>query len=348
MKLKTYVVGNEEKKITTYQFEIYKKNIMFDCGSERLKESDISNVDFLFISHEHLDHWYSLYILITKFKDDCKIYATETTKMIMLEIVKKELDRNGANDLIQKTVIEAFKKINSLIFFKEYCLDDNINVILYPSGHTFGSSMVYLKTADLKILYTGDMDYVVKKENRKYECPNDLEVDILIVDGTNFLGSDYKTQMINRAAENVKDINHITFNIRTEKAVFLAQHLSEINCLNEHTIIYEGDLKWYLKIISEQGYNAFLMNRIVLENKKKPIDDTKKTIRLSSLRYQKYNRDWSFGLHISKDDVVSFIHQFQTYPKVYFGHYNLENYDEFKASCDEYKFNLLLAGVNEI
>lgn len=317
-------------------------------GSDDLKESDISIVDYIFISHEHLDHWYRLYHLILKVKEGCKIFATETTKRIIIQIVTNELNSDGATSFYAKKVIEAFEKINSLIFFKEYELEKDLNITLFPSGHTFGSSMIYLKSPNIKILYTGDMDYVVKKENRRYECPASLEVDLLIVDGTNFIGLDYKTQRINNVAENVKSINHITFNVRTEKAVFLAQRLSEINSLNEHIIIYEKDLKWYLKIISDQGYNAYLNNRIILDNYRKPLDEKTKTIRLSSRKYHKYNRDWSFGLHISKDDIIDFIHQFQTFPKVYLGHYNLSNYDDYKMTCDEYKFNLLVPGENTI
>ncbi|MFA6595248.1 MAG: MBL fold metallo-hydrolase [Bacilli bacterium] len=335
-------------KNTTYKFETCGKVIMLDCGGDRLTSSDVSDVDYLFISHEHLDHWQGLIRLITHFKNDCLIYTTQTTKKIIAEIFREKLtyEKFGA----QKTneILNRFNQIQTLYFFNEQKLDNDLKVTLYPSGHTFGSSMIYLVSPDVKLLYTGDMDYVSGKDYRTYYCPDSLEVDIIIMDGTNFLGNDFKTQFINKKAGAVKHINEIKFHVRPEKAVFLAQKLSEIKCLDEHVIIYENDLNWYLRIISEQGYNAYALNKIVLANHFMAPMDIPKTIRLSSRKFSEHNVDWSFGLHISKDDTVNFAHQFKSFPKVYFGHYCLKNYDDYLTSCKPYDFKLLGEGGNEL
>lgn len=349
MKVNAFATGClKERKITTYKFTLNGKTFMFDCEGDQLTPSEVSDVNYLFISHEHLDHWYSLYKLITHFDCKCIFFTTLTTKRIIVETVRRMLTFDKIPSHKAKEILRRFEKIQTLYFFNEHQIDESIKVTLYPSGHTFGSSMIYLNTPELKILYTGDMDFVENKNYRKYYCPTDLAIDLLIVDGTNFLGSDYKTQFINRKANQVKHIDHITFHVRPEKAVFLAQKLSEIKCLSDHVIIYENDLKWYLQIISEQGYNAYLVNRIVLERKSNITDQYSKTIRLSSRTYDKHNVDWSIGLHISKDDIVNFAHQFTTYPRVYLGHYLLALTDEYQASCQNYDFNLLIEGVNEL
>lgn len=349
MKLISYGIGTDpERKITTYKFETCGKVIMLDCGGDQLTPSDVSDVDYLFISHEHLDHWQALVRLITYLKNDCVVYTTQTTKKIMAEIVRQMLTYEKSGAVKTAEVINRFDNIQTLFFFSEHKLEGDLRVTLYPSGHTFGSSMIYLVSPELKLLYTGDMDFVEGKDYRKYYCPELLEVDVIIMDGTNFLGNDFKTQFINKKAGAVKHINHITFHVRPEKAVFLAQKLSEIRCLANHVIIYENDLNWYLRIISEQGYNAYALNKIVLDNHFMTPREIPKTIRLSSRKYEKFNVDWSFGLHISKDDIVAFAHQFKSFPKIYLGHYWLNDQEKYLEACRNYDFQLLKEGVNAL
>ena len=54
-------------------------------------------------------------------------------------------------------------------FKEKNIFNKDIQFTLYRSGHTFGSSMIFLETKEYNLLYTGDIDYVSSDTNRQYD-----------------------------------------------------------------------------------------------------------------------------------------------------------------------------------
>jgi glyoxylase-like metal-dependent hydrolase (beta-lactamase superfamily II) len=343
MELKAF---ETDSKITSYKFEMENKRIMVDCGSGDIRKWDVENLDYLFISHAHMDHWEQLYNLAPDINENCLIMATETTRRLIIEEVRERLSVDGSNDAVWQKKMDVFQRIVVCYFMKTVRLSDNLEVTFFPSGHMYGSAMIYLTTPSVRLFYTGDMDYAAKDVNRQYDCPQ-VYADILIVDGTMLIKDDFKKQWVGKLVHTVENINPITINVRPEKAVILARMLAEQKVFDGHVIIYERDLLKYLKIMYEQGYEVFETNKIILGNNRNI--QYPKYISLSSKQYQKYNKDWTFGLHISREDMIRFIHEKFHHPtKVYLSHYNLKDYEELKLLYAPYDYQLLVVGNNTV
>lgn len=95
MNIKTYC--NEH--ITTYKINASGYNIMLDFNGKFLTKEDVSDVDIIFLSHEHMDHFKSLldYDLVKYLKKDIKIFSSNTTKLLIEYISNKYITSHGFN-----------------------------------------------------------------------------------------------------------------------------------------------------------------------------------------------------------------------------------------------------------
>jgi Cft2 family RNA processing exonuclease len=122
-----------ECKITSYKFEMENKRIMVDCGSGDIRKWDVENLDYLFISHAHMDHWEQLYNLAQDINENCLIMATETTKRLIIEEVRERLSVDGSNDAVWQKKMDVFQRIVVCYFRKTVRLSDSLEVTFFPS-----------------------------------------------------------------------------------------------------------------------------------------------------------------------------------------------------------------------
>lgn len=327
----------EHKKITSYCIEISSKKIMLDYGS-KLGETKAKELDAIILSHEHFDHFHGLTFDLEYI--NCPIYATKTTKRLIRVLAKK------AWTAMLVTNQQKLDNIIELEYYKSYDVF-GMDLILYPSGHTFGSAMIYL-AGEYRILYTGDMDYNKNNSKRQYKIDDFSRIektDFLLVDGTS-LTKPYKTQTINRLIETSKKVMHRTYHVRPEKAVFIAQKMSEYKGTDDALIIYEKDLKWYLDILYSEGYYPYVDNKVVLDAPLIMPKNFQKTIRLSSTNYIERTINGVVGLHISLDSLHDFICSFPNNPKVLVGHYSLEDTEELEECCQIRNYEVIKEGDN--
>lgn len=301
-------------KITTYKFNLNKKTILFDYGT---KIDDIDKVDYIFISHEHFDHYNGILEQALEISDYTKIFSTKTTKLLLIELIKMNLSTLDIKNNEKKRIIKLIEGIIEVPFEEEINLDNDLKFIFYPSGHTYGSAMIYLK-GEKSFLYTGDMDFHPKRFERQYYFNYNLDVDYLICDGTKFLDDE---KLESNDLSNLKS-NKLTFKVRPEKAVFLAHKFANTSFFKDYKIFFEKDLKWYLDIIYKEGYNPYIVDKVMLDFKE--IEHKTKSIYLSSKKYEKFKRNNFISLHIAKNDLLDFISKVNA-KNVLIGHYNSNN-----------------------
>lgn len=328
MNIKTF--GTDH--ISTYKLVINNYNVMLDFNGDKLTKEDVIDIDFIFISHEHLDHCESLinYDVVKYLKDNVRIFATETTKKIINYVLVNRMEKSGYNKTPYNYIKKLLESIEIVRFKKEVIIDDNFSFIFYRSGHTFGSSMVYLKYSGKTLLYTGDMDYVENDINRQYDIPYNMHVDYLIIDGSNFFDDDYKGVSIASVRDHIKrrkpgDV--VYYHAREEKAIFYALTLA--SKIDNAIFVYPNSMKWYINILQEQQYQAFIKDQIILEIKEHENDNKKVNVKFTP-KENMYSINYRLSLHITKNEMYNFIENFfENIPsKIYIGHYYLpENYD---------------------
>lgn len=301
-------------KITTYKFNLNNKTILLDYGA---KIDKIKDVDYIFISHEHFDHYKGILEQALDVSDNTVIFATKTTKLLLHGLISQNLSTLDIKSNEKQRILKLVEGIKEVLFEHEYKLDNDLSFIFYPSGHTYGSAMIYLR-GEQKILYTGDMDYHSKIEDRRYYFDNSLEVDYLICDGTKLLDDE---KIESNDLSNLKK-KRLTFNIKPEKAVFLAQRFALTSFFKEYKIYFEKDLKWFLDILYKQGYNPFINDKVMLLQN--DLELAERSISLSSHKYDNYKRNNFLTLHIAKNDLLDFIYNINA-KNVLVGHYDLNN-----------------------
>lgn len=167
-----------------YLVEAGNKKILLDCGLfQGLKELrqrnwdkmsfDVSEIDFVLLTHGHLDHVGYLPLLVKQgFKNN--IYGTtptiEIAKLILLDSAKiQEEDANRANvfkyskhkpakPLYGNSDAEAvFPLFNSIPVDKWIDVDPNISFRFKYNGHILGACFIELKLNGKLIVFSGDI-----------------------------------------------------------------------------------------------------------------------------------------------------------------------------------------------
>jgi metallo-beta-lactamase family protein len=157
-----------------FLLEIDGKKVLIDCGlTQGTKVADDVNwdpfpydpksVDFLFISHGHVDHVGRIPKLIAEgFRG--KIYSTHPTKGIslpMLEDTAGILSKNTELGLDKIYTPENLKLSMSLWqgfgYHEKINITPDVEVTFLNAGHILGSAMTLFAWNEKKILFTGDL-----------------------------------------------------------------------------------------------------------------------------------------------------------------------------------------------
>lgn len=171
---------------SNHLLEINGKKILLDCGlfqggkKEKVREMnrdflyDPKEIDYLLLSHAHIDHSGRIPLLVKKgFKG--RIFCTQATKElseVMLldsahiqvqdaEFVKKDLGKKIDPLYTEVHVHEAIKLFETFEYLQKFKLDDGIWVTFYDAGHVLGSAIVVIdfkeKTYSKRLVFTGDL-----------------------------------------------------------------------------------------------------------------------------------------------------------------------------------------------
>ncbi len=199
--------GADEVGASCFYLNFDGTGILLDCGIHPQKTKIdslpkfelIQNepIDFLFISHAHLDHIGALPFLIKKFPY-LKIYTTKQTLEIArltlhntVRIPNEKLSGTSNEllydhddiDLILRSAIEMeYEKALEIIGLR-HSNNDSIKVTFYDAGHILGSASILIEYQNRRIFYTGDIKLSPQTIMSGAVLP-DKPVDILITEST--------------------------------------------------------------------------------------------------------------------------------------------------------------------
>ena len=327
----SYRTSDSSNKITTYLYDSPSLKVAFDFGSNAIPTNEVKSLDYIFITHEHSDHFMGLYnmqyveILLNS---RCEIYASNVTRDLIIAIFENSL-RVDLDEKSTKKIRELLHRIKGVLFFEKNKLRKESYFRLFPSGHTYGSAMVYFSSKEHKILYTGDIDYSSSDSDRQYQLDlNENEsVDYVIVDGTYLDSEHFKDESFNEIRDNILNKGFNKFYCKPEKIIFFSKKLISSPKLNKkYCIVFSSELKWYLSILREYNYDPFITDEIILDSSVYALPDNRKHLHVSSKKTNKQtNANGIVGLHISFIDFAYMLQQFDSSKaKILVGHYNDE------------------------
>lgn len=150
---------------------------VLDCGLFQEKDcdeynSDLSfnpeNIDFCFVTHNHVDHTGRLPLMIRKGYNN-KIYASETTCKLLpcalidsLKVLRENAKKKHEKCLYDEA--DIYKTEALLIPCKHnetFNINDNIRTTLFINGHLNGAALILIQISypgyeDINLLFTGD------------------------------------------------------------------------------------------------------------------------------------------------------------------------------------------------
>lgn len=159
---------------SNFLFEADGKKILIDCGltqGDNLGDDvnwgpfvyDPKEIDFLFVTHAHIDHVGRIPKLIHEGFNG-KIYSTSPTKDLagpMLDDTMGILSKNRNFDLsdiyTEKNIKSALSQWASFNYKNDLKITDNLSASFLNAGHILGSAMVLFVFNGKKILFTGDL-----------------------------------------------------------------------------------------------------------------------------------------------------------------------------------------------
>ncbi|MEK7564252.1 MAG: MBL fold metallo-hydrolase [Patescibacteria group bacterium] len=170
----TFYGGTGSVTGANFLLEVDGKKILVDCGliqGMRLADDinwdpfpyDVKDIDFLFITHSHIDHVGRIPKLISEgFKG--KIYSTKPTKALsvfMLEdtagILSKNTEQNLDKIYSPENLQTSFSLWEGLDYHEKLQITPTLEVSLFNAGHILGSAMVLFVYNGKRILFTGDL-----------------------------------------------------------------------------------------------------------------------------------------------------------------------------------------------
>ncbi len=166
------------------------KKFLLDCGlyqgkrklafeiNRNFEEFDPKEIDFVILSHAHIDHSGNLPSLVKKGFDG-EIYSTFATKdlcsiMLMdsahiqekdVQYVNKKRAKQGKNLFeplyTQEIASETLKKFVGINYYHKFRVNENISFSFVDAGHILGSAVTHIEINEdgkrINLGFTGDL-----------------------------------------------------------------------------------------------------------------------------------------------------------------------------------------------
>lgn len=173
------------------------KNILLDSGIRQGAAKDPlpdfrtiqekGGVDAIIISHAHMDHTGSLPI-ISKEYPNAKIYMNNMTKDLVRVLLQDSLkimnNREAEIPLYAEIDVQnMLDRVFTINYQVEFPIFDDITITFYNAGHIAGASLVYIKSKEGALFYSGDFSLFSQRTVEGAKVPK-LRPDAAIFEST--------------------------------------------------------------------------------------------------------------------------------------------------------------------
>ncbi|MFH1056848.1 MAG: MBL fold metallo-hydrolase [Candidatus Micrarchaeota archaeon] len=163
-----------------------KRNVLLDCGIKisgkneeypLLEERQIKRLDYVVLSHAHLDHsGYAPALYARGYKG--KTWMTKPTRDLVQLLLSDYLNIERATHAYANQDLAKMLKNVQILEYEQ----KKDAVTLYDSGHILGSAMTLVEDSGHRILYTADLN---TRETRLLEgAKRGIQADTLIIEST--------------------------------------------------------------------------------------------------------------------------------------------------------------------
>lgn len=178
------------------------RHILLDCGvhmghndrrkypdfsflQDKLQTKDLnSKIDFLLLSHFHLDHCAALPFFVNQFGYNKPIFASEPTRAI-LPYMLKDYIRVSKDTFFrgqERDVARTMQLVQSLTLNGRHTVND-VRITSFYAGHVLGAVMFLVEYKGVRVLYTGDYNSAADRHLAALKLP-DCRPDIVITETT--------------------------------------------------------------------------------------------------------------------------------------------------------------------
>lgn len=173
------------------------KNILLDSGIRQGAAKDPlpnfrtiqekGGVDAIIISHAHMDHTGSLPI-ISKEYPNAKIYMNNMTKdlvrVLLYDSLKIMNNREAEIPLYAEIDVQnMLDRVFTINYQVEFSIFDDLTIVFYNAGHIAGASLVYIKSKEGALFYSGDFSLFSQRTVEGAKVPK-LRPDAAIFEST--------------------------------------------------------------------------------------------------------------------------------------------------------------------
>ncbi|MGL4874066.1 MAG: MBL fold metallo-hydrolase [Clostridium sp.] len=190
--------GGDEVGGSSYVLKINGYEILVDAGvkinGDSIEYPDFSkikdrNIEYVFITHAHLDHCGALIDLLKTFEDITIIATNETKELMKFNLLNIEHERK----LLISTIVEKVKVVK---FNEKFELPNGTIVEFVRAGHILGAMSLFIKADGGNIFFTGDFCIDNQRTVQGLETIKE-EVHILITETTYGNTDSYNNVILN-------------------------------------------------------------------------------------------------------------------------------------------------------